>query len=138
MSDQKQYSVQGSWLGNYYYDGGAQLPCSFEAVFVESGGRVDGSILDDGRLGEAQVSGSFSYPSLTFTKSYYNSTLTPVRYDGVMSEEGKKLSGRWHISGDCHGTWHAWRSDCEEEESETLETVEKVEVPLTATSPQRG
>jgi hypothetical protein len=66
-SEKNNRSVAGNWLGNYYYNSSAQA-FGFEAVFIESGGAIQGSILDDGYLGEAQVSGTFTAPSLAFTK----------------------------------------------------------------------
>lgn len=115
-------------MGTYYYDRVNQ-PNPFEAVFVEGNGAVEGSILDDGRLGEAKVSGTFAYPNLTFVKRYYGASLDPVKYEGTMSEDGNKLTGRWRISPACHGTWNAWRIDGEEEEEETTEEEAEIEVP---------
>lgn len=109
----KRNSVQGSWLGNYYYENNSQ-PFSFEAVFVESEGQIEGSILDDGSLGEALVSGSFCDPNLNFTKRYHNSTLDPVQYLGTLSGDGNRISGSWQIRSLAKGAWTAWRQDEEE------------------------
>jgi hypothetical protein len=117
-------SVSGSWLGNYYYESSAQ-PFGFEAVFVDMNGRVEGSILDDGKLGEARVIGSFANPYLKFTKKYGNAALNIVNYEGAVSDEGKKLSGTWHINAESKGYWLAWRQD--EEEIPDLETGDELE-----------
>lgn len=119
---EKKHNVSGSWLGNYYYAIDSQ-PYGFEAVFVEQDGKVVGSILDDGKIGEAKVSGSFADPILTFTKIYNNPAHAPVRYEGTISDEGKRLTGTWQIMGEMHGSWMAWRQ--EEEEIPDLETEDE-------------
>ena len=133
MSSKSHMSVRGSWLGNYYY---AQIsqPCAFEAVFAEQDGVVDGSILDDGALGEAIVVGSFAYPSLSFQKRYNNTSLAPIFYEGLLSDDGKRLSGSWRISSECQGSWVAWRLDGEELPAELETEGEKEEVTNTLTA----
>jgi hypothetical protein len=146
-------SVQGEWLGNYYYAGQGQA-FGFQAVFVQSGSSVEGNILDNGQLGEAKVFGSFAYPNLSFTKTYHAGR-TPVEYRGTLNEEGDCLSGTWSIviptqTGGkvtaSNGTWSAWRNleDEEEEirERETqqdfdVEEQEEVERPLVAPAKSR-
>lgn len=130
------HSVQGSWRGQYYYAGDSNAN-GFEAVFVDIKGVVEGNILDDGRLGEAVVGGSFSYPELRFTKVYRQAGTHAVRYIGTMSENGKVIRGRWVIPGATTGTWVAIRySDGEEINFEEIEDGlyrDKEEVqPLTA------
>jgi hypothetical protein len=113
-------SIAGNWLGNYYYNASAQA-FGFEAVFIESNGAVQGSILDDGYLGEAQVTGTFAAPSLSFTKAYPGRD--SVNYRGEMSDDGNMLSGTWRISNACHGTWAAFRN--REDEDEDIRDVEQ-------------
>lgn len=114
-------NVSGSWLGNYYYESTAQ-PFGFEAVFIELSGNVEGSILDDGQLGEAKVFGTFVDPEISFTKKYLSGH-NPVVYKGTLSDEGKKLSGTWSIANLSKGRWIAWRQ--EEEEIPDLETEDE-------------
>jgi hypothetical protein len=115
-------------MGQYFYhdlaEGGG-----FEAVFIEIGPHLEGSILDHGQLGEAIVNGTFSYPQLRFTKRYHDRTCEPVEYTGSMNEDGTVISGRWLIkapasfsAGDyggageiTSGTWIATRGDSGEE-----------------------
>ncbi len=70
---------------------------------------VSGNILDDGRLGEADVAGSFSYPVLKFQKIYRNRALDPVHYQGMMSEDGNEIGGTWALrskaGGAASGRW---------------------------------
>lgn len=119
-SEKNNRSIGGNWLGNYYYHQSAQA-FGFEAVFIESNGALQGSILDDGYLGEAQVSGTYAAPSLSFTKVYPGRE--PVNYRGEMSDDGNMLSGRWTISPVCHGTWAAFRNN--EDEDEDIREVEQ-------------
>lgn len=143
MSEKKKRSVAGNWLGNYYYNSSGQ-PFGFEAVFIESNGAVQGSILDDGYLGEAQVTGTFAAPSLAFIKTYPGRH--DVHYRGDMSDDGNMLSGTWRIGDAGHGTWAAFRN--REDEDEDINDVEQhVEVeqeqeqethrPLTAPAKSR-
>lgn len=115
MKNGTSYSIQGNWQGRYFYKTRAEA-FAFEAVFIEINGRVEGNILDAGRLGEAVVAGTFGYPSLEFTKRYYQETRGgPVRYRGTMSEDGKMLSGTWQLASGTAGTWLAVRTDDIEE-----------------------
>lgn len=125
MTDKK-HSVNGSWLGNYYYEKSAQS-FGFEAVFMEANGSVEGSILDDGGLGEANLFGVFNDPHLSFTKKYHNSAHAAIVYEGTMTDDGKRLDGNWRIPG-VSGTWVAWRQTDEEIPPLSLEsTVEQEE-----------
>ncbi len=146
------HSVQGSWRGKYFYASDS-TPNGFEAVFVEVSGAVEGSILDDGRLGEAFAGGTFVYPQLKFVKRYHAANTDPISYQGVMSEDGKQINGTWVIKTHnpvagtvvIYGTWTARRMDEGEElkfqerreqmqEEEEAEEREKV---LTETSPSK-
>ncbi|MGA1355681.1 MAG: hypothetical protein ACO35Q_03260 [Prochlorothrix sp.] len=46
--------LSGSWLGTYWQLGN---PTRFEATLVQGGNSLTGNILDDGPLGEAQLTG---------------------------------------------------------------------------------
>jgi hypothetical protein len=134
--------VQGSWLGQFFYSEEPATGFPFEAVFLDIDGHVEGNILDDDRLGEAVVSGTFAYPALKFTKVYRAAGTAPVHYNGTMSEDGKELRGRWHITGDNTGTWFAQRdSSGAEDTSPQLETetpeVRELVGTQTATAPLR-
>lgn len=116
-------SIAGSWRGRYFYPASSE-PHGFEAVFIDADGVLEGNILDDGQLGEADVAGRFHFPHVKFSKSY-RSGLQPVRYEGRMSDDGKTLSGRWYLGVDGSGTWTAKRyEDGEELKLESEETHE--------------
>jgi hypothetical protein len=136
------HSVQGSWLGQYFYSEDPSLGFAFEAAFLDIDGHVEGNILDGDRLGEAVVSGTFEYPSLSFTKIYRIAGVSAVHYDGTMSEDGKELRGRWHISGDSNGTWFAQRdSNGAADAPPQLETespeMRELEIAQPSTAPLR-
>jgi len=101
------HGLSGSWRGHYTYER-SNRSYGFEAVFLENNGAVDGNILDDGRLGEANVIGTFGYPKVEFTKSYYRNGFQPVKYQGVMSEDGNSITGTWYISNSQFGTRGTW------------------------------
>jgi hypothetical protein len=114
------HSIAGSWFGQYGYEDEAE-GATFEAVFLESRGYIEGSMLDDCSLGEAFITGSFVYPTISFTKKYReNPHLEPIEYRGSMSEDGKTLLGVWWIKAtredffDRRGTWTAFREGSDE------------------------
>ena len=123
------HSIAGNWFGKYGYEDETE-GATFEAVFLESRGYIEGSMLDDCYLGEAFITGSFVYPTISFTKKYrQNSHLEPIEYRGSMSEDGKKLLGVWWIKAvrenhyDTRGTWTAFREGTEE--SIPIEAIRK-------------
>lgn len=113
-------NLSGNWYGNYYY-ANSETAYGFETVFIEEGGHVTGNILDLGVKGEANVTGTFSYPRLSFTKIYYSKASNPVKYEGTMSSDGKTLSGKWEIPPMAKGGWMAWRVE-EKEDLDSLDT----------------
>lgn len=136
-----QNNVTGTWLGNYYYASVGNAT-GFEAALVQSGNAVEGSILDDGALGEAHLTGTCTAGELTFCKIYNSKARDPVYYRGVLSEDGKSITGTWRINKTVHGSWKAWRLD-DEKLPETMERDEEVEqdkellVPLTSPAKSR-
>ena len=116
-------TVAGGWLGEYHFDDPRHgLPCSFEATFstVGSDGMFHGTILDDGPLGEAVVHHARQIgEAVVFTKVYRLklSGLVPIRYEGRLLENGKRLQGKWAsfqsrrgiLLADATGWWEARR-----------------------------
>ena len=144
MDGGAEMSVAGGWLGTYYYGGRLswQEPVRFEASFdARSDGSFTGKILDDSDLGEAGVSGSQSALIVKFTKEYYRppmwSDTAPIDYHGVLSEDGKKITGRWTMSvrrgkqrtsrlsgeGEARRMWHVDESHSEESDEEFMSAV---------------
>jgi hypothetical protein len=99
--------LTGTWLGTYWQQG---IPSRFEAVFVQSGNTLSGSILDDNYLGEARLSGEVMGRSISFTKSYLITSPAPVKYIGRISETEDYIQGQWRIGIGDSGSWEARRS----------------------------
>lgn len=123
------HRIAGEWRGHYQYRHAPDEGSPFSAFFSQTAGAIKGTILDDFMLGKATFTGTFSYPSVQFTKVYVNSARTPhpVDYQGTMSEDGKTMSGTWtividHLSNS--GTWSAHRFDEEAKDEEIEETKE--------------
>lgn len=127
------HSIAGSWRGRYFYPGNSDAH-GFEAVFIDADGIIEGNILDDGSLGEADVDGKFFYPHIKFTKTYRTGTRHSVFYEGTMSEDGKTLMGRWRVPGsgretkDLKGTWTAKRYEDGEDLKFEIEDQQELEL----------
>lgn len=133
MSD---HSIAGTWKGHYSYRDDPEDGSGFEAVFYEdSKGVLEGHILDDEYMGQATISGVFSYPRVSFTKVYLLPGLSPVEYQGTMSGDGKSMSGTWIITQGSmvvrRGGWKAHRKDDERKKEETRQEEKITEKPLT-------
>ncbi len=98
--------LSGTWLGTYWQQG---LPTRFEATLVQSGNALSGNILDDGFLGEAQVSGEVTGRSLQFTKRYLTPSQASITYTGVLAEAEDFMQGQWQIRRFDSGAWEAHR-----------------------------
>jgi hypothetical protein len=137
MANQK---IAGKWRGHYQVPHFPQHDSTFTAYISENGSSIEGAIEDDCQLGEATLTGSFSFPSVQFTKVYLNQgriddvvkrgnkTMIvssfygpPVEYQGTMTDDGKEMSGTWTISSDnanARGTWTAYRLDEKKKDKE--------------------
>lgn len=144
-------TVSGGWLGTYAYRGSHrhQPPVRFEAVFsgVRGDGRFGGTILDDGPLGLANVSGTQEGLIVRFTKVYVcadSAGAGPIAYAGTLSEDGRQLKGTWELPiwlpGSrrlvVRGVWDAHRLWAEEER--TAEEPESERVSRTLVSAGAG
>lgn len=122
----KEHGITGNWRGHYTYRDDPDDGSNFDAILVENNGDLKGNIRDEGILGEAVVSGTFTYPQVTFVKTYYTPGMDPVHYTGTMDGDGKTISGRWQILARAgrpgrNGTWMAHRTDQEEKKKEKTE-----------------
>lgn len=106
--------LSGTWLGTYWQQG---LPTRFEATFVQRGNTLNGNILDDSFLGEAQVGGKVIGRSIRFTKRYLATLQTLVIYTGTLSENEDFMQGQWQISYFDSGSWEAHRGGADLMES---------------------
>jgi hypothetical protein len=127
------HGITGNWRGHYTYSTNPDEGSNFDAIFVESEGSLKGNIRDESMLGEAVLDGSFAYPNVSFTKTYYTRGLSPISYTGTMSGDGKTITGRWKIviqnsSFEVKGTWMAHRVDKEEKKKEKIEDKQNNEI----------
>ncbi|MEB3211015.1 MAG: hypothetical protein VKL39_06650 [Leptolyngbyaceae bacterium] len=99
--------ISGAWLGTFWQEG-AQT--RFEATFVQAGNSLSGRILDDGPLGEAQVSGDVTGRRITFSKQYVTSHPYAIAYTGTITEEEDFISGTWSMNSGGSGRWEAHRN----------------------------
>jgi hypothetical protein len=100
--------LSGMWWGTYWQQ---ERPTRFEATLVQGGNTLSGSILDDGYLGEAQLSGTVAGRQVRFVKRYLGLGQPPIDYVGTVSEDGNHIAGQWSIAGFDEGPWEAHRSE---------------------------
>lgn len=100
--------VSGAWLGTYW-QGDSQT--RFEITFVQAGNTITGRVLDDGPLGEAQLSGSVTGRRIEFSKRYVTQGgAAAIAYTGTIDENETFMAGTWSIRGDGSGRWEAHRN----------------------------
>ncbi len=99
--------ISGAWLGTYWEDG---TQTRFEATLIQAGNSLSGRILDDGPLGEAQISGDVTGRSISFSKQYVTTVPYPIDYTGTIAETGDFMAGTWVIKGKASGRWEAHRN----------------------------
>ena len=99
--------MSGSWLGTYWQGG---QPTRFEATLVQGGSILDGRILDNSYLGEACVRGELIGNRIFFVKRYLTTSPSPIRYSGMLAEDGNYMHGHWRIGYFDSGTWEAYRT----------------------------
>ena len=104
--------LTGSWLGTYWQNG---EPTRFEATLVQGGNSLSGNILDDGPLGEANLTGEVVGRSVSFVKQYVTTQNLAIHYNGTISEEGDYMKGEWSFTQRTRrttivsGNWEAHR-----------------------------
>ena len=140
MSGRDDISIAGGWLGTYAYQGAHswQPPMRFEATFaVGDGGRITGTILDDGPPGEADVNGTQTGRQVQFVKVYRMADpyyeIAPIQYEGTLSDDGRQMTGTWTVNYSrlrMHGVWEAHRRWMTDQEAlpETTETTGELEL----------
>lgn len=98
--------LSGTWLGTYWQQGNQTR---FELTLIQCGNALSGSILDDGYLGEATLSGEVVGRTIQFSKSYIKVKQVPVNYKGTVSEDGNSMSGTWDFGKVGFHPWEAHR-----------------------------
>jgi hypothetical protein len=103
-------NLTGVWLGTYWQ---GDSPTRFEVTFLQSGNTLTGNILDDGNLGEANLSGQVIGTNVSFTKTYLNQPFYHIRYVGILSADSDTIDGDWTIQTlyiQDSGKWTAHRT----------------------------
>lgn len=80
---------------------------------MQSGNTLTGNILDDGNLGEANLSGQVIGTNVSFTKTYLNQPFYHIRYVGILSADSDTIDGDWTIQTlyiQDSGKWTAHRT----------------------------
>lgn len=128
--EQGQGTIGGGWLGTYAYAVNARR-VRFEATFTEpdAEGRFAGTILDDGSMNEADVSGGQGGRGVRFSKAYKKKGLAPVSYEGTLSDDGRTMRGTWRIANSAHGDWDARRLWSEGEADAALSEADTRDQP---------
>lgn len=101
--------LTGTWLGTYWQD---NQPTRFELTLLQSGNSLQGSILDDNYLGEANLNGTVVGRRVEFVKKYLANRGT-VNYFGTVAENENSMQGIWqihHVFGYYSGSWEAHRA----------------------------
>ena len=99
-------SLTGVWQGFFSYPR-ALGPVQFTATLIETGSWITGTTHEPCDIGEHQgetlyatLSGSRDGTSVTFDKTYDGSggRTHTIHYEGMLSEDGIEVEGRWIIS----------------------------------------
>lgn len=101
-------NISGYWLGTYWQAG---HPTQFEAALLQGGSVLDGRILDENYLGESWIKGELLGYRIFFIKRYLTTSPNPIRYSGMLSDDGNYMQGHWRIGYFDSGTWEAYRTD---------------------------
>ena len=88
--------LSGMWLGTYWQ---RETPTRFEMTLVQGGNTLSGSVLDDGYLGEAQLSGTVTGRQVQFVKRYMAQSVPSIDYSGTVSEDGVASPGSGALLG---------------------------------------
>ena len=118
--------ISGMWLGTYWQ---RENPTRFEVTFAQGGNTISGRVMDDGYLGEANISGTIAGRRITFVKRYLASSQAPIEYTGTVSEDANYMSGEWRIGRFDRGNWEVHRS--EDDLTQELKSVMAKETQLT-------
>ena len=124
--------VTGKWDGTFSYDHDYGPVTPFLAELEENSGAIGGKIIEpDAYHGslvtlQAIVSGQRDGSMVSFIKTYGNAPEGyefPVRYEGILSEDGLSITGRWRLLLGS-GNFEMHRDFTLEEEAEAEELLE--------------
>jgi hypothetical protein len=112
-------TLTGSWSGAYRYPNDHGPETVFGAHFDQAGDALTGWIQEPDLTGmtdepvlHAQILGSCTNQTVTFTKTYNHEAITQViHYTGVINASLSRIDGRWTISKTWSGTFFMTRDD---------------------------
>lgn len=115
-------ALTGFWTGVYFYPSAGPAanddmlpPVPFTATLSEAAGLLAGQIREPGSVGlgagerTASVAGTRSGDAVRFDKTYVGAHT--VAYAGVLSSDGREITGTWTIPGDWSGEFRMQRSE---------------------------
>jgi hypothetical protein len=100
--------LSGTWIGTYTYPPRRGQPTFFAARLQEHAGALIGSteepdVFGGNRSFSASLAGTVADGAVAFTKVYEavsgSRFSQPVRYEGAISADGCRISGRWLLPG---------------------------------------
>jgi hypothetical protein len=118
--------LSGRWIGVYRYPGGDANPVEeftdtpLSITLEDNEGAVIGSCeepdlpppMGGTDLVHCRIEGEHSRGRIRFTKTPLNHpTLRPVVYEGEISRDGRRITGRWDLPDTWSGTFDLLRQD---------------------------
>lgn len=111
-------SLTGTWKGEYASEGLGSSPTRFDATLFVTGGVLSGTTTEPNTFGpfgyselQADLTGdAHATRQVVLLKTYRTATVDhSVLYVGRLDETGKRIEGRWRVSG-AQGTFWMERS----------------------------
>lgn len=95
-------ALSGVWTGRFQREDADNDNAAFSAWLKVANGRISGSTLEPNNLQctednelEAQLRGHLDGSEVVFLKTYQGLDLEPIYCEGVITEEGQKITGKW-------------------------------------------
>ena len=111
MSARDPLDLTGDWSGTYEYP--RYFPrVAFTASLAEQNGFVSGGVAETTLKGDrrATIEGRRDGAEVTWLKRYeHRDVAHDVQYEGVISGDGREISGRWAIFGNWSGVFQMVR-----------------------------
>lgn len=101
-------NLTGVWIGRYTYPY-ALPPVDFTATMIDSGASLTGATHEVAHVGgqrTAMLAGAREGQSIGFVKTYdgpKSEINLPINYEGLLSGDATRISGRWTIPGHLSG-----------------------------------
>jgi hypothetical protein len=115
--------LTGLWNGLFSYPRRYD-PTTFVAILIQSGASFSGTTHEPGAIKQipggllyATLRGQRAYTAVSFIKTYDGTGgwTHSVKYEGMLSDDGTEIEGRWHVPGVWSGKFLMVRSGAKEE-----------------------